>query len=249
LCRSGQAGRDRRRRLHGLAGCINALLRITGRKAGTAIENIPQLISDGVTALRQELGPERIDMLAKLLAELARWNARINLTAIRDPEAMVSGHILDSLAIRPLLKGRRVLDVGTGAGFPGLPLAIAEPEREFVLLDSNGRKISFVRHVIGELGLSNAVAIKARSEDYAPAERFDTVIARALAPIPRLLELAGHLPGKDGVLLALKGKHPAAELEEIKEMPGWTYEVTDVTVPELESHARHVVCLRRIDAA
>jgi 16S rRNA (guanine527-N7)-methyltransferase len=127
--------------------------------------------------------------------------------------------------------------------------AIAEPQIEFELLDSNGRKISFVRHVIGELGLQNVVAKKARAEDYAPAERFDTVIARALASIPRLLELAGHLIREEGVLLALKGKHPAAELEAIEALPGWKYVVTDLTVPGLESHARHVVCLRRIEAA
>ena len=162
---------------------------------------------------------------------------------------MVPGHILDSLAVRPMLAGRRVLDVGTGAGFPGLPLAIAEPELEFVLLDSNARKISFVRHIIGELGLPNVVAIQGRAEDYAPAERFDTVIARALASTPRILELAGHLLRKEGVLLALKGKHPAQELEPIDDLPGWKYEVTDVTVPGLESHARHVVCLRKTDAA
>ena len=199
--------------------------------------------------LGQDLPPESIDKLTRLLAELTRWNKRINLTAIRDPGAMVSGHILDSLAVRPMLSGHRVLDIGTGAGFPGLPLAIAEPGIEFRLLDSNGRKISFVRHVIGELGLSNAVAIRLRAEDYAPAERFDTVIARALASIPRLLELAGHLIREDGVLLALKGKHPAEELEPMEELSGWKYVVTDLTVPGLESHARHVVCLRRADAA
>ena len=189
-----------------------------------------------------------IAALAALVDELARWNARINLTAIREPQAMVSGHILDSLAVRPLLQERRVLDVGTGAGFPGLPLAIAEPGMEFVLLDSNARKISFVRHVIGELGLGNASAVESRAEDYAPGEGFDTVIARALASTRRLLELTGHLLTKDGVLLALKGKHPATELEDIRDIPGWKYEVTDLTVPGLESHARHVVCLRKAEA-
>ncbi len=202
-------------------------------------------ISAGVASLRQDLPHGAVTQLARLLTELERWNRRVNLTAIRDPQAMVSGHVLDSLAVRPLLEGRRVLDIGTGAGFPGLPLAIAEPAIDFELLDSNGKKISFVRHVIGKIGLSNAVAIKVRGEDYAPAERFDTVIARALASIPSLLKLAGHLVKEEGVLLALKGKHPAAELESIKKLSGWNYVVTDVTVPGLESHARHVVCLRK----
>ena len=202
-------------------------------------------IKAGAESLRQDL-PDGVDVkMARLLTELEHWNTRINLTAIRDPQDMVSGHILDSLAVRPMLSGSRVLDIGTGAGFPGLPLAIVEAEIEFRLLDANGRKISFVRHVIGELGLSNASAIKARIEDYAPDERFDTVIARALASIPRLLELAGHLVRDEGVLLALKGKYPATELEQIKEISGWKYNVTDLTVPGLESHARHVVCLRR----
>ena len=202
-------------------------------------------ISAGVASLRQDLPHGAVTQLARLLTELERWNRRVNLTAIRDPQAMVSGHVLDSLAVRPLLEGRRVLDIGTGAGFPGVPLAIAEPAIDFELLDSNGKKISFVRHVIGKIGLSNAVAIKVRGEDYAPAERFDTVIARALASIPGLLKLAGHLVRDEGVLLALKGKHPAAELESIKNLSGWNYVVTDVTVPGLESHARHVVCLRK----
>lgn len=221
--------------------------RIRTSKAGTAIKSIHQLIADGVQALEQELSPGSITRLERLIGELTRWNARINLTAIRDMEDMVSGHILDSLAVRPLLSGRLVLDVGTGAGFPGLPLAIAEPGMEFVLLDSNGRKISFVRHVIGELGLANACAVQARVEDYAPGEGFDTVIVRALASTQRILEIAGHLLTKDGVLLALKGKHPAAELEEITDLPAWKYQVTKLTVPGLESHARHIVCFRKTD--
>lgn len=214
--------------------------------------NSDQLVASitvGLDNLRQDLPDGAVTKLVRALTELERWNRRVNLTAIRDLETMVSGHILDSLVVRPLLEGRRVIDVGTGAGFPGLPLAIAEPQIEFGLLDSNGKKISFVRHVIGELGLSNATAIRARAEDYAPAERFDTVIARALASIPKLLQLAGHLIREEGVLLALKGKHPAAELESIEEIPGWKYVVTDVTVPGLETHARHVVCLRRVDTA
>lgn len=187
--------------------------------------------------------------MVRLIGELERWNARINLTAIRDPGAMVSGHILDSLAVRPLLEGPRVLDAGTGAGFPGLPLAIAEPHMRFVLLDSNARKISFVQHAIGTLGLTNATAVRARVEYYSPGERFDTVIARALGSTAELLELAGHLVDKDGVFLVLKGKHPAEELEQLNDSSGWKYDVRELTVPGLETHARHVICLRKTDIA
>ena len=118
-----------------------------------------------------------------------------------------------------------------------------------MLLDSNGKKIGFVQHIIGELGLGNATAVKARAEDYAPAQRFDTVLARALAALPHLVTLSDHLISDNGVLLAQKGKYPAAELDGLGEAPGsWEYNVTELTVPGLEQHARHVVCLRRADA-
>ena len=178
-----------------------------------------------------------------LLDELERWNRKVNLTAIRDRQEMVTSHIDDSLSARPLLHGRKVLDVGTGAGFPGLPLAIAEPDREFTLLDSNNKKIMFVQHAAGLLGLDNVTAVKARAEDYAPGQRFDTVIARAVATVPRLLELAGHHVGEDGVFVALKGRHPAEELEALSE--DWGAEVRQLSVPGLEEGSRHAVLLRR----
>lgn len=167
----------------------------------------------------------------------------MNLTAIRDRDEMVTGHILDSLSARPLLRGRRVLDIGTGAGFPGLPLAIVEPERQFTLLDSNNKKVQFVRHAAGLLGLDNVEAVHARTEDYAPGYRFDTVIARAVATIARLLELAGHHVGEDGVFVALKGRNVAEELEAL---PGdWAYDATELDVPGLESGSRSAVTLAR----
>jgi len=206
-------------------------------------------IDAGVSALGQDLPAEAVQKLARLLTELERWNRRVNLTAIRDLNEMVSGHVLDSLVVRPLVRGPRVIDIGTGAGLPGLPLAIADPGTEFVLLDSNGKKISFVTHMIGELDLPNVEAIKARAEDYAPGMRFDTVIARALASVPRLVELSSHLVGENGQLLALKGKHPAVELEEINTLAEWKYSITELTVPGLEARARHAVRLQRSKAA
>lgn len=200
-------------------------------------------LGEGIAALGQSLPSGADDKLAVLLELLERWGRRINLTAIRTLEDMVPGHVLDSLAVRPYLRGARIADIGTGAGFPGLPLAIAEPEREFVLLDANGKKIAFVQHAIGELGLRNASAVRVRAEDFAPGKRFDTVVARALAKTERLVELGAHLLGEGGVLLALKGQHPAAELDSLPS--DWEYSVTEIRVPGLEDHARHLVVLGR----
>ena len=178
-----------------------------------------------------------------LLDELERWNQKVNLTAIRDRREMVTGHIDDSLAVQPILRGNRILDVGTGAGFPGLPLAIVEPDREFHLVDSNNKKIMFVQHIAGLLELENVTAVKARSEDYAPGYRFDTVIARALAALPKLVEIAGHHVGEDGVFVALKGRYPE---EELKHLPNtWRSNVVELKVPGLEAGSRHAVLLNR----
>jgi 16S rRNA (guanine527-N7)-methyltransferase len=174
---------------------------------------------------------------------LERWNRKVNLTAIRDRDEMVTIHLLDSLAARPLLHGKTVLDIGTGAGFPGLPLAIVEPGRRFVLLDGNNKKVQFVQHAAAELGLDNVEGVKARAEDYAPGYRFDTVIARAVATLPRLLEIGGHHVGEGGVFIALKGRYPAEELGQIP--AGWDYTVEELSVPGLDAGSRHAVLLRR----
>ena len=206
-------------------------------------EALVRALDEGAAELGQPLPPGAGERLAVLLESLERWGRRINLTAIRAVDEMIAGHVLDSLAVRPHLNGRRIVDIGTGAGFPGLPLAITEPQRDFVLLDGNGKKIAFVQHVIGELGLANASAVKARAEDYAPGKGFDTVVARALAKTERLVELGAHLLGEGGVLLALKGRHPAAELDSLPS--DWEYSVTEIRVPGLDDHARHLVVLGR----
>ena len=202
-----------------------------------------QEIAAAIRPLPGTFPDDAADRMAALLAELDKWNRRVNLTAVRDPQQMVTLHLLDSLAVRPLLEGKTVLDVGTGPGFPGLPLAIAEPERRFTLLDSNTRKIQFVQHAAGLLGLDNVEAIKGRSEDFAPGHRFDTVIARALAALPRLAEIAGHHVGEDGVFIALKGRYPAEELEQLA--AAWNHSVVQLEVPGLETGSRHAVLLRR----
>ncbi len=156
-------------------------------------------LQTALDALGQSFPDGTAEKLGTLIDELDRWNRKVNLTAIRDRDEMITAHLLDSLVAAPLLKGETVLDVGTGPGFPGLPLAIVQPERQFTLLDSNNKKIMFAQHAAGLLGLSNVSTVKARGEDYAPGHGFDTVIARALAALPRLVEIAGHHVGEDGV--------------------------------------------------
>ncbi len=200
-------------------------------------------VQQAIEALALSFPEGSADKLAALLDELERWNQKVNLTAVRDREDMITTHLLDSLVASPLLNGDTILDVGTGPGFPGLPLAIINPERQFTLLDSNNKKIMFVQHVAGLLGLQNVSAVKARGEDYAPGHGFDTVIARALAALPKLVEIAGHHVREDGVFVALKGRYPATELEQIA--APWSHAVTELIVPGLEKGSRHAVLLRR----
>jgi len=164
---------------------------------------------------------------------LAKWNATYNLTAIRTPAEMVSKHLLDSLSVLPYLQGRRIVDVGSGAGLPGIPLALASPEREFVLLDSNAKKTRFITHAMATLGLNNVQILHSRAEDYRPAELFATVISRAFASLREFVRLAGHLGAPHGALLAMKGEPP---VDELNEMPaGYSAEVHALKLPGLDA--------------
>ena len=146
------------------------------------------------------------------LTLLQEWNRVYNLTGVRDPHAMVSRHLLDSFVITPFIAGRRVLDVGTGAGLPGIPLALALPDDEFVLLDSSGKKIRFVRQAVAMLGLDNVTAVCERAQQYSPNAAFDTVITRALAAVADFINMAGHLCARHGRILMMKGVYPKEEL-------------------------------------
>mgnify|MGYP003600632583 CR=1 FL=1 len=186
-------------------------------------------MSTDIDTLRPELaaGLEALGLPAALatpllayLALLARWNATYNLTAIRDPRDMVAKHLLDSLAMQPFVRGLRTLaDLGTGPGLPGIPLAIATPALQVTLVESNGKKARFLREAVRKLGLANVDVAESRIEAYRPDTTFDAITARALATLPLILELGGHLPGPQGRLLAMKGVLPA---DEIAALPaGW----------------------------
>lgn len=175
------------------------------------LESRAARLGQGAKALGLTLSQGQLDQLLGLLGLLERWNRVYNLTGVRDLDRMVPFHLLDSLALAPWLRGGTVLDVGTGAGFPGLPLAILQPERGFTLLDSNGKKIRFIRQAAMELGLGNVEPVQARVESYPAREKFATILARAFAPLPRIIQLVRPLLGSPGVLLASKG--PGVEQE------------------------------------
>lgn len=171
-----------------------------------------QQLDSGLSALGLDLSRQARDRLLDYLALLAKWNRVYNLTAVRDARQMVGRHLLESLAILPHLHGRCVLDLGTGAGLPGVPLAIADPERSFTLIDSSGKKTRFVRQACLELGLANLVVVHERVEDYRPEALFDTVTARAFAPLAQLLAAATPLLAPGGRILAMKGPRAEAEV-------------------------------------
>jgi len=170
-----------------------------------------RLVQDAAT-LGVALSEGDARRLLALLDELTRWNRTYNLTAINTPAAMLTHHLLDSLAIHPDLHGTRVADVGTGAGFPGLPLALCNPARHFTLIDSTAKKIRFVSHAAHALGLTNVTVVHARAESLEPEAPFDTVVVRALAPLPQMLAQVAPLCGAQTRVLAMKGRWPAQEL-------------------------------------
>jgi 16S rRNA (guanine527-N7)-methyltransferase len=207
-------------------------------------------MADERTALRAGAGElavaltdEAAAALLRLLDELAHWNRAYNLTAITDRAQMLTHHLLDSVSVAPFVQGSTVADVGTGAGFPGLPLAILMPQRRFVLMDSNGKKQRFVAHAARTLGLANVEALHARVEAVRPAQPFDTVVARACAALPQLLEWVAPLCGPGTRVLAMKGRLPQAEIAGIA--PSWQVgEVVPLHVPGLneERHVLIVTC-------
>lgn len=171
-----------------------------------------QILTDGLAKSGVKTDPEP---LMQYLLLLAKWNQAYNLTAIRDIESMVTRHLLDSLAILPWATGQRILDVGSGAGLPGIPLALAQPDKQFVLLDSNGKKVRFMQEAKRALKLDNLEVVQIRVENYHPEKVFDTVMSRAFSELKLMLNLTKHLLAPTGKWLAMKGRYPDSELSSI----------------------------------
>jgi 16S rRNA (guanine527-N7)-methyltransferase len=200
------------------------------------------LLAVGARELGVTLDDRQNEQLMQLLAELADWNKRFNLTAIDDPLEAVRKHLLDSLSIHAHLGGRRVADVGSGAGFPGLPLAVANPAREFTLIEATGKKAAFLEHARAHLGLTNVTIVNSRAEQFKPAHGFDSVTARALGKLNDFIRVAGHLVARGGMLLAMKGREPREELGKLPK--GWSVKaIHRLVVPGLDAQ-RHLVELR-----
>ncbi|WP_295384180.1 16S rRNA (guanine(527)-N(7))-methyltransferase RsmG [uncultured Thiodictyon sp.] len=199
-------------------------------------------LAEGVAALGLTLAPGQGERLLDLLALLARWNRAYNLTAVRDPLEQVARHLLDSLALLPYLRGESVLDLGTGAGLPGLPLAICDPARHYWLLDGNGKKVRFVRQAVLELGLPAVHPIHSRIEAYRPGRKFSTIVSRAVATIAQIEGLSAPLLERPGRLLVMKGRYPQDELQDpaLRELD---LAVHKLFVPFLEGE-RHLIEIR-----
>lgn len=213
------------------------------------------VLASGLRALN--LKPGLAPPLLAYLAELVKWNAAYNLTAVRNPVEMVTRHLLDSLAVLPFVfrphslreiesSGSRLLDVGSGAGLPGIPLAIAQPQWQVAVLDSNGKKSRFLRHAVRTLGLMNVEVIEARAEQYQPELLFDAVISRAFSALGDFVLGTDHALAPDGLWLAMKGRIDDAELTGL---PANTciHSVVPLQVPGLNED-RHLVVIGRARA-
>lgn len=201
-------------------------------------------LQQGLRDMGLDLPAPAPEKLLDFLELLEKWNKTYNLTAVRDPEQMVSRHLLDSLSVLPYLHGSRVLDIGTGAGLPGIPLALARPDLEFTLLDSNAKKTRFATQALHELGLKNTAVVQERVEKFHPAQKFDTLIARAFASIPDMLAASRHLCAPNGRFLVMKGVFPQEELAAVTD--GYRAEVKQLTIPGLDA-ARHMVILAPVN--
>ena len=203
-------------------------------------ETVSAILERGVTELGLKCPQSSREQLITQLELLLKWNRSFNLTAITEPEQIVTHHILDSLSVVPWIRGGQVIDVGTGAGYPGLPLAMTLPDIHVTLLDSRGKKIRFVDTVIRTTRLTNAVTVHGRVEDFRPEVKFDTLVARAFASLADIIQLGAHLVKPGGRIVALKGEYPIAELNTARASFEYGFDCQSVQVPGINAE-RHIV--------
>ena len=208
---------------------------------------VAALIRQGTAGIGMTLSPHALTQLAGYVELMLKWNRVYNLTAIREEQKIVSHHILDSLAIVGHLPEGSLLDVGSGAGLPGIPVAIAQPGRAVTLLDSNQKKGAFMRQAVAELGLDNVKVEIARAENFHPAHSYDVVVSRAFSDLADFVNLAGHLCAPGGVMLAMKGLHPDAEIAQLP--GGWRVDASpSLDIPAVDA-SRHLIVLRAEETA
>ena len=195
-----------------------------------------------VRELAQDVTPNSAKLLVDFLKLLDKWNNVYNLTSISPKQMWVSAHIYDSLSVSRMIPTGSVLDVGAGGGFPGIPLAITQPQREFALLDRSQKKTSFLRQAVIELGLSNVKIITSRIEAYKTDRLFDVIVSRAFSDLRPFVESVERLLSPTGVLLAMKGKNPTSEIDSLPS--GWVQQTVALDVPRLDAE-RHLVVLTK----
>lgn len=199
-------------------------------------------LATGLRTLGLPTDPRLCERLLAYRDELARWNQVHNLSGVKDPARMVAVHLLDSLALAPLVRGQRLADVGSGGGLPGMPLALLRPELEVVLIEPRAKRALFLDHVVRTLGLGNVIVERSRAEDVPVGAGFDTLTARAFGTLGEFVAIAGHLVRARGILLAAKGRDPRTEAEALPS--GWSAEILPLVVPGIEAE-RHAVRLFR----
>jgi 16S rRNA (guanine527-N7)-methyltransferase len=202
-------------------------------------------LDEGLKSLGIDLNDAKREQLLQYIALLDKWNKVYNLTAVREPERMIGLHILDSLTVLTHLGTHsNIIDVGTGGGLPGIPLAVAAPDMQITMLDTIAKKTTFVRQAIGDLGLKNAEVVTGRVEHYLPAIKFDRVISRAFAELKDFVEGAGHLCAEGGAMLAMKGVYPHDEISRLPD--GFVAkQVIALNVPGVEGQ-RHLVVIQKV---
>ena len=203
-----------------------------------------QQLAEGIKELKLTISADKQDVLLAYLELLAKWNQSYNLSGIKDPALMLNLHLLDSLSILPFTHGQSVLDVGTGAGLPGLPVAICEPGKKVSLLDSNGKKTRFLFQTCVQLGIKNVEVINDRAESYQSIEVFDIVLSRAYSTLAKVIEQTRHLLGEKSKLLAMKGQYPQAEINDLPD-DFRLLAVHELKIPG-EQGARHLLELSRV---